>query len=98
MKLAFLGFGTIGRLIYTEITSGNLTGINAIAVKDPQLSTSDIKKLGERKVSICYTVDQLIQKLPDIILEAANQEVAKECTPIILSKGINVLSLTELHD
>jgi aspartate dehydrogenase len=94
MNLVFLGFGTIAGIIYAAIENGNLPGIKATGVLDPALSNEKAEKLGESGVPVFKNLDEAVSSSPDLVVEAASQQAAKDHVPFILSRGIDVLSLS----
>jgi len=94
MKLVFLGFGTIANLIYSEIKQGKLPGIEAIGVLDPVLQREKAGELSAYGFSVFKDLEEVVSRSPDLVVEAASQQAAKENVPFILSHGIDVLSLS----
>lgn len=94
MKLIFLGFGTIANLIYSEIKQEKLPGIEAIGVLDPALKREKAGELSKYGFSVFKDLEEIVSRSPDLVVEAASQQAAKENVPFILSHGIDVLSLS----
>lgn len=93
MKLAFLGFGTIARIIWEELTGKMPNTATYVGFYDPGVSASDpaLRKYSIKKFE---TLDDLLKEEISILVEAANLHVARKTVPTILEKGIDVLSLS----
>lgn len=94
MNLVFVGYGTIGHLIGTELKTEQFAEIKVIGVLDPVLTEGKARELFTEKISVYKDINQVIEIKPDLVIEAANTEVAKQYTPLLLSKGINVMSMS----
>jgi aspartate dehydrogenase len=94
MRVAFLGFGTIGRIIYSELVTRRSPGLATMGVLDPALSAEVRRELERDRVRIFADLDELIRVRPDLVVEAASQRAAKESVPRLLAEGLDVLSMS----
>ena len=92
--LAFLGFGTIARIIHKTLSGEAGTLFDFIGFLDPHLPEETCTHLQMLGLSGYHSIEALIAHRPDMVVEASNQEVARENVPLILSAGIDVLSLS----
>lgn len=94
MRLVFLGFGTIGRIIYSEIKRKALADLQVTGTLDPALSGEAIRELEGKGLTVFHRLEEIVQNGPDLVVEAASQQAAKECVPVLLAQGIDVLSMS----
>lgn len=93
-NIAFLGFGTIARIIHKTLSDESESLFNFIGVLDPHLPEETFSDLLKRGCRSYHSIDDLIADHPHMVVEAANQEVAGMNVPLILAAGIDVLSLS----
>jgi len=94
MDLVFVGYGTIAHIIESELKKQKMSEIKIVGILDPAVSDDQAKELFAENILVFKNIDQLVERKPDLVIEAANAEVAKKYTPILLSKGINVMSMS----
>ncbi|MEI8189303.1 MAG: aspartate dehydrogenase [candidate division NC10 bacterium] len=94
MRVAFLGFGTIGRIIYSELVTRRPPGLDITGCMDPALSAEARRELERDGVRIFADLGELMKDRPDLVVEAASQRAAKESVPRLLTEGIDVLSMS----
>ena len=94
MRIAFLGYGTIARLVHTEIKRRRIPAIEAVAYLDPGLGDDDAEDARASGLQRAENLEELIDIRPDLVLEAASQGAAKVTVPQLLSAGINVVSMS----
>ena len=93
-NIAFLGFGTIARIIHKTLSDESETLFNFIGVLDPNLPEETYARLQMLGFKGYHSLEELIAHSPDMVVEASNQEVARKNVPLILAAGIDVLSLS----
>jgi aspartate dehydrogenase len=94
MKLAFVGFGTIGRIIFEEIGRRESRGLTVAGVLDPALTDDEAARLQAQGVTRLRTLEELLGLAPDLVVEAASQQAAREWVPELLARGLDVLSMS----
>jgi aspartate dehydrogenase len=94
VRLAFLGYGTIARLVHAEIGRRAPNGIEAVGFLDPGLTAHEASQAERTGFERAQTLSDLMDRRPSIVLEAASQAVAKAVVPQLLEAGIDVLSMS----
>lgn len=94
MDLVFLGFGTIANIIVSELEKEKMTEMKVRGALDPVITGERKKELQAKGISIYGGIEEIAARSPDLVIEAANHEVAKKYIPYLLSKGIDVLSMS----
>lgn len=94
MDLVFIGYGTIAHIIGAELKTQHMAEIKIVGVLDPVITEDQTRELFAENISVYKDIDQVIERKPDLVIEAANAAVAKKYTPFLLSKGINVMSMS----
>jgi aspartate dehydrogenase len=83
-RIGLVGFGAIGKDVATRLLS--VTGAPpaiTVLTRKPILATAGVAWVGN--------VSDLIQKAPDIVIEAAGHVAVRECVPPLLEAGIPVV-------
>lgn len=86
-KLAFIGYGVIGRTIREELAAHS-SEIEILGAFDPYLSDN------AECMRIFESMDELMDAAPNLVVEAASQSAVSEYVPALLSHGIDVVSLS----
>lgn len=94
MNIVFMGFGTIGKLIYKELLKKDRSNLSPMGIMDPALSDDEKVFYSANGLMIYDSIEDLLSYTPDIVIEAANQGVATKYVPLLLQYGIKVLSLS----
>jgi len=92
VKLIFLGFGTIGRIIYEEISRQEKYTV--LGYFDPFTPDKDETELAAKGLLRYRSMKEMIAAKPDVVVEAANLDVAQESVLPLLTEGIDVVSLS----
>ena len=94
MKLALLGGGTIARLVLSHLASGSLPGVEVIAIcgRSPTSAAASFAK--ESAIPYVLGIDKLIQRSPEVVLEAASHEAVRQHLVPLLDAGISVIVLS----
>jgi len=90
MKIAFLGFGTISRILFEELNSDKDAQVSFWGFYDPYVEESNYLGNMQRAKDI----GELIQSPAELIIEAAGQNAAEDFVPELLEAGKDVLSMT----
>lgn len=91
MKIAFLGFGTISRILFEELSSDTESEVSFWGFLDPHVEEGSVNTHMMRKAN---DVGELIRSPAALIVEAAGQNVVEEYVPDLLKAGKDVLSMT----
>ena len=94
MKLALLGGGTIARLVLSQLRSGSLPGVEVIAIcgRSPTSPAAAFAK--ECAIPYLLGIENLIQRSPEVVLEAASHDAVREHLLPLLKAGISVIVLS----
>lgn len=94
MRLVFLGFGTIARIIHAELARKRLAGLEVLGCLDPALAAEGARDLAGKGLRVFPDLEGLIEAKPDLVVEAASQQAAREAVPRLLAQGLDVLSMS----
>ena len=94
MKVALLGGGMIGRLVLEQAGAGKLPGIEIVALVGRQAASKSADLA--RRFAVPYLVGRkaLLERKPDVVLEAASHEAVREYALPLLQTGISVIVLS----
>jgi aspartate dehydrogenase len=100
MRVGLLGGGTIARLILDHVGRGDLAGIEVVALAGRSASSRARALAGEHGIPFVDNLSRLLDKRPDLVVEAASHEAVREyCAPLLESSvGVIVLSGGALCD
>src|SRR5688572_28913746 len=94
MKLALLGGGTIARLVLAHLKSGDLPGVEVLAIcgRSPESRGAALAK--EYAIEYLLGSANLIKRSPEVVLEAASHEAVREHLVPLLDARISVIVLS----
>lgn len=100
MRVALVGCGAIGKVIVKALVTDQIKGAQLVAVADI-LPPEELKRLAEPgRFDIVKDPEMVLQYAPDLVVEAAEQEVVRKYAPLFLKakKNMMLLSVGALAD
>src|SRR5215212_11542789 len=94
MRVGLLGGGTIARLILDHSGRGDLDGIDVVALAGRSASSRARVLAVERGVPFLDNVAGLLDKRPDLVVEAASHEAVREYCAPLLEDRVSVIVLS----
>jgi aspartate dehydrogenase len=94
MRVGLLGGGTIARLILDNIGRGDLGGIDIVALAGRSASSRARALADERAVPFVDNLAGLLEKRPDLVVEAASHEAVREYCAPLLETAVSVIVLS----
>lgn len=94
MRLAVLGGGTIARLVLEHQRCGRLPGIEVVALCGRNAMSGSASLAREYSIPHVFGGAALLQKKPDVVLEAASHDAVREQLVLLLDAGISVVVLS----
>ena len=88
-KIGIIGFGVIGQEIYKKISKNLVKGYEVVGVFSDDIESKKISTIIK-----CKSVENLLKKKPDIIIEAASVEACKCYAKKILENKIDFVCLS----
>lgn len=101
MKAALIGWGAIGKVIGDAILAGKVPGMDLVAVAEIRRPTNELCELSLKwNFALVNDVAKLLKFSPDIVIEAAGQEVVREFAAMFLKaqKNLMIMSVGALAD
>lgn len=84
VRLGFIGFGTIGRGVVRLLSPSDEVEVLAAVVRDRSKQTD---------VTLVATVEELLARRPDVVVEAAGHEALRCHGPAVLRAGVDLVVL-----
>lgn len=100
MRVALVGCGAIGRVIVQAILAHQITGVQIVAVAEV-LPSEEVKRMATAGgFPLVEEPERVLEFSPDLIIEAANQEVVRRYAPLFLEakKNLMIMSVGALAD
>jgi aspartate dehydrogenase len=95
MRVALLGGGTIARLFLEHIRRGDLgDDFEVVAVAGRSAASRGRRLAEEYEVAFTTELDGLIDRNPDVVVEAASHDAVRQFCEPLLKKGIAVIVLS----
>src|SRR5215213_6848097 len=94
MKVALLGGGTIARLFLEHIRRGDLGDVEVVAIVGRSSASRGKALADEFGIAFVISVAQLIERRPEVVVEAASHEAVREYCEPLLGNGIAVVVLS----
>jgi aspartate dehydrogenase len=95
MRVALLGVGAIGGYILDGIAQGAAGPVQVVALADQAARADAVRPLAERHGAV-WTADplELPQHHPDVVIEAASQQVVRQYALPLLERGVDLMLLS----
>jgi aspartate dehydrogenase len=94
VRIALIGCGSIGQVILQAILAHQIRGVEIAVVAEVQPRENVLKQLSQAKVPLVADPASVLDFVPDLIIEAAGQEVVRAYGPLFLKAGKDVLILS----
>jgi aspartate dehydrogenase len=94
MRVAILGGGTIARLFLEHIRRGDLGDVEVVAVVGRSSASRGKALADEFGIAFVTSEADLIERRPEVVVEAASHEAVREYCEPLLGKGIAVIVLS----
>jgi aspartate dehydrogenase len=94
VRVGVLGAGTIARLILEHIRRGDLAGVEVTAILARKSSARAAALASEYGVVLVHDLSSLVDKSPDVVVEAASHDAVRESCMPLLERGIGVIVLS----
>lgn len=96
MRIAFLGFGTVGQLVCKELCQKENLNLIPVGFFDPYLCPDIQKEWVNNGMKAFSSIEELIKEKAniDVLLEATNINIAKTVVPKLLEEGMRVIVLS----
>jgi aspartate dehydrogenase len=92
--VGLLGGGTIARLFLEHIRRGDLGDVEVVAVVGRSSASRGKSLADEFGVAFVASAADLIERRPEVVVEAASHEAVREYCEPLLGKGISVIVLS----
>lgn len=95
LPIGIIGMGSMGSFVAREILSDKVPGVKLLAVAEVRpLPEHLARKFQTHSVSVVDSFEALLKFPIRLAVECANQKVARECAPSVISKGIDLLIMS----
>lgn len=94
MKIALLGCGFIGRTIAAATVDGRLPGAQVVAVADLARTPAVEETCGLTGAAFVTDSRRLLDFAPDLVVEAAGQEAARQHAASLVSGGADLMLMS----
>ena len=95
LPLGIIGMGSMGSFVARAILSGKVPGVKLVAVAEIRPLPDDLaRELEAHSVSVVNSFEALLNFPIRLALECANQKVVRECAPLFIGKGIDLLIMS----
>ena len=95
LSIGIIGMGSMGSFVARAILSGKVPDVKLLAVTEVRPLPEDLaRELEAHSVSVVGSFEALLKFPIRLAVECANQEVARECAPSVISKGIDLLIMS----
>jgi aspartate dehydrogenase len=94
MKAAIVGYGAIGKTIADAILAERVAGLTLVAVAEVRRD-ADLVRLGaNRRFAVVDDPEAVLAYSPDIVIEAAEQEVVRRHAAAFLAAGAHMMIIS----
>ncbi len=95
IPVGIIGLGSMGSFVAREILNGNVAGIRLAGAADIRIPALDLQQqLQDRSVPLVRSFEDLAELPVKLVIECANQKVARECAGFFISRGIELLIMS----
>jgi aspartate dehydrogenase len=94
MRVGIIGGGTIARLVLEHIAAGELGEASVVAILGRSASSRALRLVQEFSVPLVTNVEALLDRHPDVVVEAASHEAVRDHAEALLRQGIAVIVLS----
>ena len=94
MRVGIIGGGTIARLVLEHIAAGELGEASVVAILARSASGRALRLVQEFNVPLVTHVQALLERHPDVVVEAASHEAVRDHAEVLLRQGIAVIVLS----
>jgi aspartate dehydrogenase len=95
LRIGLIGCGAIGSIIYRAFLDGTIRG-ELVALYDiyPEKCRRLVESSKDLKPVICSDLECLLEKKPDLVIEAASQDAVREYALKILENGSDLMVMS----
>lgn len=95
LSIGIIGMGSMGSFVARAILSGKVPGVKLLAVAEVRPLPEDLaRELEAHSVSVVDSFEALLKFPIGLAVECANQKVARECAPLFVARGIDLLIMS----
>jgi aspartate dehydrogenase len=94
MRIALVGCGAIGKVIARTLATDQIKGAQLVAVAEPFPPEELTRLAGSAGFDIVKEPETLLGYAPDLVVEAAEQEVVRKYASLFLKAGKNMMLLS----
>ena len=94
MRVGIIGGGTIARLVLEHIAAGELGAASVVAILGRSASSRALRLVQEFSVPLVTSADALLERHPDVVVEAASHEAVRDHAEALLREGIAVIVMS----
>lgn len=94
MRIGIIGGGTIARLFLEHVKRGDLGDANVIAILGRSAASSGATLAQEYGVEFVTTLEALIERRPEVVVEAASHDAVRAHGAPLLARGIALIVLS----
>ena len=95
LSIGIIGMGSMGSFVARAILSGKVPGVKLLAVAEVRPLPDDLaRELEAHSVSVVDSFEALLKFPIRLAVECANQKVVRECAPLFIARGIDLLIMS----
>lgn len=94
MRVGIIGGGTIARLVLEHIAAGELGEARVVGILARSASSRALRLVQEFSVPLVKGVEALLERGPDVVVEAASHGAVRDHAEALLRQGIAVIVLS----
>jgi aspartate dehydrogenase len=95
LSIGIIGMGSMGSFVARAILSGKVPGVKLLAVAEIRpLPDHLAREFQTHSVSVVDSFEALLKFPIRLVVECANQKVARDCAPLVIAKGIDLLIMS----
>jgi len=94
MRVGLLGGGTIGRLVLQNVKRNTLAGIEIVALAGRGAASRGAQLAGEFGIPYVIGREALLERRPQVVLEAASHDAVREHLVALLGARVSVIVLS----
>ena len=95
LSIGIIGMGSMGSFVARAILSGRVPGVKLLAVAEVRpLPEHLTREFQTHSVSVVDSFEALLKFPIRLAVECANQKVARECAPLFIARGIDLLIMS----
>jgi len=94
MRVGLLGGGTIGRLVLQNVKRNTLAGIEIVALAGRGAASRGAQLAGEFGIPYVIGREALLERRPQVVLEAASHDAVREHLVALLEARVSVIVLS----